>query len=68
MFLRGPGAAEDDALFAARDIEVYDNIGVREKMIPGYNYFVIHKDLYTVYGGEIDFLSLTRGIFTLVMS
>jgi hypothetical protein len=27
MFLRGPGAAEDDALFAARDIEVYDNIG-----------------------------------------
>jgi hypothetical protein len=65
MFLRGPGAAEDDALFAARDIEVYDNIGkLGEKMIPGYNYFVIHKDLYTVYGGEIDFLSLTRGIFT----
>jgi hypothetical protein len=63
MFLRGPGAAEDDALFAARDIEVYDNSKL-EKMIPGYNYFVIHKDLYTVYGGEIDFLSLTRGIFT----
>jgi hypothetical protein len=33
MFLRGPGAAEDDALFAARDIEVYDN-GKLEKMIP----------------------------------
>jgi hypothetical protein len=65
MFLRGPGAAEDDALFATQDIEVYDNIGkLGEKMIPGYNYFVIHKDLYTVYGGEIDFLSLTRGIFT----
>lgn len=65
MFLRGPGAAEDDALFAPQDIEVYDNIGkLGEKMIPGYNYFVIHKDLYTVYGGEIDFLSLTRGIFT----
>jgi hypothetical protein len=65
MFLRGPGAAEDDALFAAQDIAVYDNIGkLGEKMIPGYNYFVIHKDLYTVYGGEIDFLSLTRGIFT----
>jgi hypothetical protein len=29
--LRGPGAAEDDALFAARDIEVYDNIGKLEK-------------------------------------
>jgi len=65
MFLRGPGAAEDDALFAPQDIEVYDNIGkLGEKMIPGYNYFVIHKDLYTVYGGEIDFLSLARGIFT----
>ena len=65
MFLRGPGAAEDDALFAPQDIEVYDNIGkLGEKMIPGYSYFVIHKDLYTVYGGEIDFLSLTRGIFT----
>ncbi|MGO4905735.1 M14 family metallopeptidase [Flavobacterium sp. W20_MBD1_R3] len=65
MFLRGPGAAEDDSLFAPQDIEVYDNIGkLGEKMIPGYNYFVIHKDLYTVYGGEIDFLSLTRGIFT----
>lgn len=65
MFLRGPGAAEDDALFSRQDIEVYDNIGkLGEKMIPGYNYFVLHKDLYTVYGGEIDFLSLTRGIFT----
>ncbi|HBI00322.1 MAG TPA: M14 family metallopeptidase [Flavobacterium sp.] len=65
MFLRGPGAAEDDPLFSRQDIEVYDNIGkLGEKMIPGYNYFVLHKDLYTVYGGEIDFLSLTRGIFT----
>src|SRR5690606_12104628 len=27
-------------------------------------YIVIHKDLYTVFGGEIDFISLTRGIFT----
>jgi hypothetical protein len=54
MFLRGPGAAEDDALFAARDIEVYDNIEVR-KNDSGYNYFVIHKDLYTVYGGENRF-------------
>ena len=65
MFLRGPGAAEDDPLFSRQDIEVYDNIGkLGEKMIPGYSYFVLHKDLYTVYGGEIDFLSLTRGIFT----
>lgn len=65
MFLRGPGAAEDDPLYSKQDIEVYDNIGkLGEKMIPGYNYFILHKDLYTVYGGEIDYLSLTRGIFT----
>jgi hypothetical protein len=32
-------------------------------MIPGYYYFVIHKDLYTVYGGEI-LCPLTRGTFT----
>lgn len=65
MFLRGPGAAEDDPLYSRQDIEVYDNIGkLGEKIIPGYNYFILHKDLYTVYGGEIDYLSLTRGIFT----
>jgi hypothetical protein len=33
-------------------------------MVPGYNYYVLYKDLYTVYGGEIYFLGLTRGIFT----
>jgi Zinc carboxypeptidase len=65
MFLRGPGAKEDENLFTRDDIEVYDNIGkIGEKMIPGYNYYVLYKDLYTVYGGEIDFLCLGRGIFT----
>lgn len=65
MFLRGPGAKEDEEFFAKKDIDVYDNIGkIGEKMIPGYNYYVLYKDLYTVYGGEIDFLGLARGIFT----
>ncbi len=65
MFLRGPGAKEDENLFTKDDIEVYDNIGkIGEKMIAGYNYYVLYKDLYTVYGGEIDFLGLGRGIFT----
>lgn len=65
MFLRGPGAAEDDVFYTREDVAVYDFIGkLGEKMIPGYNYFVIHKDLYTVYGGEIDWMSLNRGIFT----
>lgn len=65
MFLRGPGAAEDEKFYNRSDVAVYDVIGkIGERIIPGYDYFVIHKDLYTVYGGEIDFLTLTRGIFT----
>lgn len=65
MFLRGPGAAEDEKYYNRQDVSVYDVIGkLGERMVPGYNYYVIHKDLYTVYGGEIDFLTLGRGIFT----
>ena len=65
MFLRGPGAEEDVAFYSQSDIAVYDVIGKQgEKMIPGYRYFTLYKDLYTVYGGEIDWLSLGRGIFT----
>lgn len=64
MFLRGPGAAEDDIYYTRQDVAVYDVIGkLGERMVPGYNYFVIHKDLYTVYGGEIDWFSLARGVF-----
>ena len=65
MFLRGPGAAEDEKYYNRQDVNVYDVIGkLGERIVPGYNYYLIHKDLYTVYGGEIDFLTLTRGIFT----
>ena len=64
MFLRGPGAEEDQQYYSQSDISVYDVIGkTGEKMIPGYNYFTLYKDLYTVYGGEIDWLSLGRGVF-----
>lgn len=65
MFLRGPGAAEDAKYYNSEDIAVYDVIGkLGERIVPGYKYLVIHKDLYTVYGGQIDFLTLARGIFT----
>ncbi|WP_093209068.1 M14 family metallopeptidase [Siphonobacter aquaeclarae] len=64
MFLRGPGAAEDDAYYEPADVAVYDFIGkTGEKMIPTYQYGAIHKILYTVYGGEIDWFALGRGIF-----
>lgn len=65
MILRGPGAADDEKYYSRKDVQVYDAIGkVGEKMLPGYNYIVIHKDLYTVFGGEIDFFALGRGIYT----
>jgi Zinc carboxypeptidase len=65
MFLRGPGAEDDQQYYSPSDVAVYDVIGkVGERMIPGYRYFTLWKDLYTVYGGEIDWLSLGRGIFT----
>ncbi|MCS6968026.1 MAG: M14 family metallopeptidase [Cytophagales bacterium] len=64
MFLRGPGAEEDQSFYLPSDIAVYDLIGKQgEKMIPGYNYYVIWKDLYTVYGGAVDWLALARGVF-----
>lgn len=65
MFLRGPGAAEDDQHYEPADVRVYDFLGkTGEKMVPSYVYGPIHKILYTVYGGEIDWLALSRGIFT----
>lgn len=65
MFLRAPGAKEDENLITREDQLTYDDIGkLGERMIPGYNYYVLYKDLYTVYGGAIDFLALARGIFT----
>jgi len=64
MFLRPPGAEEDAMYVPQSDIAVYDVIGkTGEKMIPGYRYFVLWKDLYTVYGGEIDWIGLGRGVF-----
>lgn len=59
MFLRPPGAEEDAMYVPQSDIAVYDLIGkMGEKMVPGYKYYVLWKDLYTVYGGEIDWIGL----------
>lgn len=64
MILRGPGMA-DDSVYTAADTEVYDVIGRRgEEMLPGYKYMVLFRDLYSVYGGELDWFYGARGIFT----
>ncbi len=64
MILRGPGA-KNLGEYNPADVRVYDEIGKRgEKIIPGYDYIIIYKDLYTVYGGTVDFLYANLGIFT----
>ncbi len=65
MILRGPGAAEDVNTYNAADIQVYDVIGKKgEEIIPGYKYLVVYKDLYSVFGGELDWFYGGRGIYT----
>jgi hypothetical protein len=65
MILRGPGAEEDAGTYNADDIRIYDAIGKKgELIIPGYRYIVIYKDLYTVFGGEVDWFYGGRGVYT----
>ncbi len=65
MLLRGPGAAEDSQYYLPEDVRVYDALGeLGERIIPGYDYLVLYQDLYTVYGGQIDWFHMMRGIFT----
>lgn len=63
MILYGPGAADDS--FPKADVEIMKAIGGRgEKMLPGYRLLNIATGLYTVYGGEVDWLYAMRGIIT----
>jgi len=64
MILRGPGA-KNMGEYNPADRRVYDYIGKKgEKILPGYRYITVYKDMYTVYGGSIDFLYAVLGIFT----
>jgi hypothetical protein len=66
MLLRGPGAEEDAAAtYNAEDSRIYDAIGKKgELLIPGYRYMIVYKDLYTAWGGELDWFYGGRGIYT----
>jgi hypothetical protein len=65
MILRGPGAAEDADTYNRQDVRVYDALGKKgEELIPGYKYLVVYKDLYSVFGGELDWFYGGRGVFT----
>jgi len=63
MLLRGPGAKEDH--FGGEDEAVYAAIGKKgELMLPGYRSINIGKELYEVYGGEVDWLHAMQGVFS----
>jgi len=64
MILRGPGA-KNMGEYPMGDRNIYDYIGKRgEKIIPGYRYLIVYTDLYTVFGGSIDFLYSVLGMYT----
>ncbi|UCE21612.1 MAG: hypothetical protein JSV46_05200 [Candidatus Aminicenantes bacterium] len=64
MILRGPGA-KNMGEYPMGDRNIYDYIGKKgEKIIPGYRYLIVYSDLYTVFGGSIDFLYSVLGAFT----
>lgn len=65
MILRGPGAEEDLATYNRADVAIYDAIGKKgEELLPGYRYLTVYKDLYSVFGGELDWFYGGRGIYT----
>lgn len=65
MILRGPsiegGGSE---VYSREDERVINAIGeMGETIIPGYRFLTIWKDLYTVYGGEVDWWYGFMGTF-----
>jgi hypothetical protein len=64
MILRGPAQEKFLELYDPGDEAVLNTIGkTGEKILPGYHYYVLWKDLYPVYGGEIDWFYGARGIY-----
>jgi len=63
MLLIGPGDPED--VYQAQDMNVYKKLAaVGEKIIPGYKLTQVGKDLYRVWGGELDWLYKMRGVYS----
>lgn len=65
MILRGPGARDDRVEPA--DERIFDYIGaIGEEQLPGYTYMITWRDLYTVYGGETDWMYAGEGMMPFV--
>ena len=64
MILRGPGAATVPE-YPSADLHVYDELGKKgERMLPFYRYMIIHRDLYTVHGGFVNWTAEGLGIIS----
>ncbi len=65
LVLRGPSIQSGYAeAYSRADDEVINTIGrIGEKMIAGYKFITIWKDMYTVYGGELDWWHGAMGCF-----
>jgi len=64
MILRGPGAKNDR--YEPADVRVLDELAAKgRQMLPRYKYLEIATELYEVYGGELDWLYQTQGVFAL---
>ncbi|MFZ4429578.1 MAG: M14 family metallopeptidase [Phycisphaerales bacterium] len=65
MILRGPGAEHRGWAYPASDVRVYDQLAsVGEQLLPYYRSMVIHRDLYTVHGGFVNWTAESLGIFS----
>lgn len=63
MLLRGPGASYLENLYPRSDRAMYDELGrAGEDLLPYYNYWVIHSDLYTVHGGFVNWMAEGLGV------
>ncbi|MGB4292308.1 MAG: M14 family metallopeptidase [Bacteroidales bacterium] len=65
MILRGPSTQSGYAeVYSRADDAVIEALGkTGEKILPGYRLLTIWKDLYTVYGGEVDWMHGAMGCF-----
>ncbi len=65
MILKGPSVEGGGSeVYSRQDDQVYESIGrTGEKIIPGYRLLTIWKDMYTVWGGELDWMYGSIGAF-----
>ncbi|MFN0243749.1 MAG: M14 family metallopeptidase [Planctomycetota bacterium] len=64
MILRGPGV-ETYGEYPRDDVRVYDELGKDgERMLPFYRYMIIWKDLYSVFGGFVNWTYEGLGILS----